>query len=260
MMSTPAWLRAAGYFALAYRRTWRGSMVTTFLTPVLFLAAMGVGLGSFVNKGGHSAALGGLSYLEFVAPGLAATTAATIGASEALFPVMAAIKWQKTYFGMLATPLRVRDVLAGHLTWIAARVASAVAAYLVVMAAFQATRSIDTLAVLPAGILVGMAFAAPLAAFAAHQENEEAFPLIFRLGLIPLFLFSGVFFPISQLPSGLRFIAYLSPLWHGVDLCRRLTLGDLTPGTAAIHVAYLVGLAVFGLLAANRTFTRRLRV
>jgi len=95
--------------------------VTTFVTPVLYLAAMGVGLGSFINKGGHSAALGGLSYLQFVAPGLAATTAATIGASESLFPVMAAIRWQKTYFGMLATPLRVGDVLAGHLIWIAAR-------------------------------------------------------------------------------------------------------------------------------------------
>ena len=130
-------------------------MVTTFVTPVLYLAAMGVGLGSFVNKGGHTAALGGLSYLQFVAPGLAATTAATIGASEALFPVMGAIKWQQTYFGMLATPLRVGDVLAGHLIWIAARVASAVAAYLIVMAAFGATRSIDTLAVLPAGVLVG---------------------------------------------------------------------------------------------------------
>ncbi len=258
-MTTPPWLRAVGYFALSYRRTWRGSMVTTFVTPVLYLAAMGVGLGSFINKGGHSAALGGLSYLQFVAPGLAATTAATIGASESLFPVMAAIRWQKTYFGMLATPLRVGDVLAGHLIWIAARIASAVAAYLVVMAAFQATRSIDTLAVLPAGVLVGMAFAAPLAAFAAHQENEEAFPLIFRLGLIPLFLFSGVFFPISQLPSGLRVIAYFSPLWHGVDLCRRLTLGQLTPGPAAIHVAYLVGLTAFGVLASTRTFTARLR-
>jgi lipooligosaccharide transport system permease protein len=258
-VTTPPWLRAVGYFALSYRRTWRGSMVTTFVTPVLYLAAMGVGLGSFVDKGGHSASLGGLSYLQFVAPGLAATTAATIGASESLFPVMAAIRWQKTYFGMLATPLRVGDVLAGHLIWIAARIASAVAAYLVVMAAFQATRSIDTVAVLPAGVLVGMSFAAPLAAFAAHQENEEAFPLIFRLGLIPLFLFSGVFFPISQLPSGLRVIAYFSPLWHGVDLCRQLTLGQLSPGSVAIHVGYLVGLIAFGLVASTRTFTARLR-
>jgi lipooligosaccharide transport system permease protein len=216
-------------------------------------------LGSFINKGSHTAALGGLSYLQFVAPGLAASTAVTIGASESLFPVMGAIKWQRTYFGMLATPLRVVDVLAGHLVWIAARIASAVAAYLIVMAAFGTTRSIDTIAVLPAGVLVGMAFAAPLAAFAAHQENEEAFPLIFRLGIIPLFLFSGVFFPISQLPAGLRVLAYLSPLWHGVDLCRQLTLGTLTASSATVHVTYLVALTAVGVLAARRTFLARLR-
>src|SRR6202044_4269118 len=98
------------------------------------LAAMGVGLGSFINKGGDAGALGHLSYLQFVAPALAATTAATTAASESMFPVMGAIKWHRTYFAMLATPLRVGDILAGHLGWIAARVATAVSAYLVVMA------------------------------------------------------------------------------------------------------------------------------
>ncbi len=125
---------------------------------------------------------------------------------------MGAIKWQRTYFAMLATPLRVGDVLAGHLIWIAARVATAVAAYLVVMAAFGATPSLETIAVLPAGVLVGMAFAAPLAAFAATQENEDALhPGLPARASIPLFLFSGVFFPISQLPAGLRVIAYVTP-------------------------------------------------
>jgi lipooligosaccharide transport system permease protein len=258
-VATPPWLRAVGYFALAYRRTWRASMVTTFVNPVLYLAAMGVGLGSFISKRGTTAALGHLSYLQFVAPALAATTAATIAASESLFPVMGAIKWQRIYFAMLATPLRVGDVLAGHLAWIATRVASAVAAYLVVMAAFGTTPSLQAIAVLPAGILVGMAFAAPLAAFAASQENESAFPLVFRLGVIPLFLFSGVFFPISQLPVGLRVLAYATPLWHGVDLCRGLTVGRLGGASAAGDVAYLVGLTAIGLLAAAHTFRSRLR-
>ena len=234
-------------------------MVTTFVNPVLYLAAMGVGLGSFINKGGHTAAIGHLSYLQFVAPALAATTAATIAASESMFPVMGAIKWNRTYFAMLATPLRVGDILAGQLIWIATRVATAVAAYLVVMAAFGATPSWETLAVLPAGVLVGMAFSAPLAAFAASQQNEEAFPLVFRLGVIPLFLFSGVFFPVSQLPVALRVVAYATPLWHGVDLCRRLTLGHLSPAGAAVHVAYLTGLTAFGVALAARSFRGRLR-
>jgi lipooligosaccharide transport system permease protein len=252
-------LRAVGYFAHAYRRTWRASIMTTFVNPVLYLAAMGVGLGSFINKGGHTAALGHLSYLQFVAPALAATTAAMTAASESMFPVMGAIKWTRTYFGMLATPLRVGDVLAGHLLWIATRVATAVSAYLIVMAAFGTTPSIETLAVLPAGVLVGMAFAAPLAAFAASQDNEQAFPVVFRLGVIPLFLFSGVFFPVSQLPLALRVIAYATPLWHGVDLCRELTLGRLTAAGAAVHVSYLLVLAALGLFLAKRTFQARLR-
>jgi lipooligosaccharide transport system permease protein len=234
-------------------------MMTTFINPILYLAAIGVGLGSFIKKGGHTAALGDVSYLQFVAPGLAAATAATTAASEAMFPVMGAIKWVGTYWGMLATPLRVGDVLAGHLLWIATRVTTAVGAYLVVMAAFGTTRSWESIAVVPAGVLTGMAFAAPLAAFSASQENEEAFPLVFRLGVIPLFLFSGVFFPVSQLPTGLRIIAYATPLWHGVNLCRGLTLGQLSLASGAINVVYLAGLTAAGVFAASRTFRGRLR-
>jgi lipooligosaccharide transport system permease protein len=258
-MAVPPALRTVGYFARAYRRTWRASIVTTFVTPVLYLTAMGVGLGSFVNKGGHTASLGHVSYLQFVAPALAATTAATIAASEATFPVMGAIKWTKTYFAMLATPLRVADVLTGHLTWIAVRVATAVAAYLVVMAAFGATESPAAIGVLPVGVLVGLAFAAPLAAYSATQENDNSLSLIFRLGIIPLFLFSGVFFPISQLPVGLRVIAYATPLWHGVDLCRQLTLGRVDAASFALHLTYLTAVAALGFRAASRVYRARLR-
>jgi lipooligosaccharide transport system permease protein len=233
--------------------------MTTFINPVLYLLAMGVGLGTFVDKGGHTAALGHLSYLHFVAPGLAATTAATTAAGESMFPVMGAIKWTRSYFCMLATPLRVRDVLTGHVAWIAARVAMAVVPYLIVMAVLGAVASPEAIAVLPAGVLVGLAFAAPLVAFSATQDNDGAFSLIFRLGLVPLFLFSGVFFPVSVLPTGLRVVAYASPLWHGVDLCRGLTLGTLGPDAVAGHVAYLVALVGLGLTVARRTYARRLR-
>ncbi|MGH9054376.1 MAG: ABC transporter permease [Acidimicrobiales bacterium] len=257
--SPPPALRATGYFARSYRRTWRASVMSTFISPTLYLLAMGVGLGSFVNKGGNAAALGHVHYLQFVAPALAATTAALTAASESMFPVMGAIKWHRTYYAMLATPLRVGDVLAGHLVWICTRVATAVAAYLVVMAAFGTTPSIEAAAVLPAGILLGLAFSAPMAAFAATQENDGAFSLVFRLGMIPLFLFSGVFFPISVLPVGLRVIAYGTPLWHGVDLCRQLTLGRVDPAMAVVHVAYLLALAALGVFLASRTYSSRLR-
>jgi lipooligosaccharide transport system permease protein len=259
-MATAPALRATGYFARAYARTWRASMMTTFVNPTLYLLAMGVGLGSFINRNSTGAALGHVSYLHFVAPALAATAAATTAASESMFPVMGAIKWQKTYYAMLATPLRVGDVLAGHLIWIATRIATAVASYLVVMAAFGATPSPESVAILPVGILTGLAFATPLAAFAATQDTDGGFSLVFRLGVVPLFLFSGVFFPLSQLPVGLRVLAYATPLWNGVALCRPLALGHATALGLAGHLAYLVGVGAAGVVAARHTYRRRLLV
>lgn len=258
-MSTPPALRAAEYFAVAYRRTWRGSVMTTFLNPVLYLAAMGVGLGSFVNHGGHGAALGHVSYLRFVAPALIASTAMQTAATESTFPVMAALKWRRTYEGMLATPLGVNDVMVGHLLWISIRILTSVTVYLAVVTAFGATTSPTALLAIPAGLLTGLAFAGPLVAFAATQENETLFVLVFRFGLIPLFLFSGTFFPISQLPAGLRVLAYCTPLWHGVDLCRSLALGTAGPGRTLVHFAYLTVVAAAGVAAASVAYRRRLR-
>lgn len=259
MITGPAW-RATSYFARAYARTWRASIMTTFINPTLYLLAMGVGLGSFINHAGNRAALGHMSYLHFVAPALAATAAATTAASESMFPVMGAIKWQRTYYAMLATPLRVGDVLAGHLTWIGVRIATAVGSYLVVMAAFGTTTSFEAIAILPVGLLTGAAFAAPLAAYAATQDSDGGFSLVFRLGVIPLFLFSGVFFPLSQLPVGLRVLAYITPLWNGVALCRPLAAGEVSGAGLAGHLLYLVGVTAAGVLAARYTFRRRLLV
>jgi lipooligosaccharide transport system permease protein len=254
-------LRATGYFARAYARTWRASVMTTFLNPLLYLLAMGVGLGSFVDKSsGGTAAIGGTSYLQFVAPALAAAAAATTAASEAMFPVMGAIKWNKTYYGMLATPLRVVDVMAGHLIWMGVRIATAVVSYLVVMAAFGTLTSFQSIGILPVAVLTGAAFATPLAAFAATQDSDNSFSLVFRLAVVPLFLFSGVFFPLSQLPVGLRVLAWITPLYHGVALCRPLASGDVTAAGLVVHLTYLVAVTSAGVLAARVTFRRRLLV
>ena len=259
-MATPPAVRAVGYFGKAYARTWRASIMTTFVNPVLYLLAMGVGLGSFVDKSSGHASLGHISYLHFVAPALAAAAAATTAASESMFPVMGAIKWQKTYYAMLATPLRVGDVLAGHLMWIGVRIATAVSSYLVVMAAFGAIVSYQAIGILPVGILTGAAFATPLAAFAVTQDSDGPFSLVFRLGVVPLFLFSGVFFPLSQLPAALRVVAYLTPLWHGVTLCRALASGTVTAAGLAVNLSYLVVVTVAGVVVGRYTYRRRLLV
>jgi lipooligosaccharide transport system permease protein len=254
----PPSLRALRYWAYQYKRTWRGSITTSFLYPVLYLAAMGVGLGSLVDQHVHHVER--VSYLVFLAPGLLAATAMQIGGNDATYPVMAAIKWMRTYYAQLATPLRLVDVLLGHMGWIAVRVVTVTVIYVGVMAAFGTVLSAWALVAIPAAVLTGLAFATPIAAYAATQETDTAFSTIYRMVLIPLFLFSGTFFPVSQLPLWMEDLAYATPLYHGVALCRDFTLGQLHPLLDVVHALYLAGLATVGLWAAHRTYRRRLVV
>lgn len=243
-----------------YRRTWRGTVVSSLLNPFMYLAAMGLGLGSLVDSGGGSRSLAGGDYLAFIAPGLLAATAMQVAAGESTFPVLGSIKWDKKYHAMLASPLGVGNVLAGQLWWIGFRIVTTCAVYLAVIGAFGAADSPLVLLALPAAVLTGMAFAAPIVAFVATQERETSFNALFRFGMVPLFLFSGTFFPVSQLPAAVRPIAYATPLWHGVELCRGLSLGTVTALGGLGNVAYLSACAVAGVLWARRTFRRRLVV
>jgi lipooligosaccharide transport system permease protein len=256
-VATPPSLRVAYHNLVVYKRTWRGSVVFSFLTPVLYLAAMGLGLGSLI-KGQRSESLGGLSYLSFVAPGLLAATVMQVAAGESMYPIMGGIKWWKTYHAMLATPVRVRDLVAGELIWIAVRITLVATIYTAIIAVFGIAESITAVLAIPAAIACGMAFAAPIAAFSATQESDQGFVLLFRLMVVPLFLFSGAFFPVSQLPSGLQKVAKVTPLYHGVELCRSLILGTAGFTTSIAHLAYLVLWIVVGWRVCLRTFDRRL--
>jgi lipooligosaccharide transport system permease protein len=254
-MSTLA-LRPLEYFLVQYRRVWRGSAVTSVVTPIVYLLALGVGLGVFVDR---SAELpGGISYLEFVAPGLLAGTMMQIATFESSWPVLSAIKWDRQYLAMLATPLRVGDVLLGHQAWVAARLTMIATIYLVVITAFGGVSSPLAILAIPVAVLVGIAFSAPIAAWAAHTETEVSFVAIFRFVVLPMFLFSGTFFPISSLPSALEVLAHVTPLWHGVSLCRQHTLGEVELWKALGHLLYLVSFAGVGLLLARYTYRKRL--
>lgn len=257
--SAPLALRSFEYWAYQYRRTWRGSVVSTVLFPVLFLASMGLGLGTLVDSSG-SRGVDGLPYLVFLAPGLLAATAMQTAVGESTYPVMASIKWVKTYHAMLATPLGVLDVLVGHLLYIAARVLLGSTIFLAVMALFGAIRSPLALLTIPAGLLTGMAFCAPVVAFAATTQNDAGFAALFRFVVTPLFLFGGVFFPVQQLPPVLEQLAYGTPLWHGVALSRGLALGTSTAGGVLLHVAYLSAWIAVGVWLAALAYRRRLAV
>ena len=247
--------------ALQYRRTFRASIFSSFLNPVMFLLAMGVGLGTYVDRSGTaSQALGGLTYLQFLAPGLLAATTMQTAAFEATFPIMSGLTWTKTFHAMYATPISPRDIVLGNLAWIAIRLTSIAAIFTAVMALFGAAASPLILLGIPAAVLTGMAFAAPIAAFSATQKTPEKFNAVFRFGITPLFLFSGTFFPLSNLPDAIRPIAWLSPLWHGVELSRALALGTIgrDPLVAVAHVAILVAIIAFGSIWAFRTVEARL--
>jgi lipooligosaccharide transport system permease protein len=250
--------RSYAYWAATYRRTWRGSIVSSVVTPVLFLAAMGLGLGALVDEAQGPEGVEGVSYLTFVAPGLLAAIAMQTAAGESTYPVMGAIKWVRTYHAMIATPLGATEVFLGHLLWVATRVLLAGGIYLAVMVGFGAVTSPLVLLALPAALLVGVAFAAPIMAFAATRDNDAGFAALFRFGIVPLFLFSGTFFPVEQLPGFMQPVAYVTPLWHGVELCRGLALGGLEFGPAAGSVVYLIVWTALGMALARAAYSRRL--
>jgi lipooligosaccharide transport system permease protein len=252
----PPTLRVLRYHLYAYMRTWRSSLTTSFLAPVLYLAAMGVGLGSLINH--HVGTVDHVRYLSFVAPGLLAASSMQVAASDSMYPVMASIKWIRTYYAMLATPLRVVDVLLGHFAWVTVRLVLTAVTYLGVMAAFGTVDSPLAVLALPAAILTGLSFSAVISAFAASQENDQGFATISRMGLIPLFLLSATFFPLTQLPGWMHPIAYATPLYHGVDLCRMLVLGRVDWGSAGWDLLYLLALSAFGVWLARRQFKKRL--
>jgi lipooligosaccharide transport system permease protein len=250
-------IRVLEHQLLVYRRTWRGGVFQTILAPVLFLLAMGLGLGTFVDSSA-SDALQGVAYLAFLAPGLLASQAMQTAAGEAMYPVMSAITWNRTYQSMIAAPLTSRDVVAGMAAWMVVRLAIVTVVFVAVMVIFGATEVAPGIVMIPAAILTGLAFALPIMAFTATRRTDSAFPLVNRFIVVPLFVFSGTFFPIEQLPAFLQPIAWLTPLWNGVSLARGIALGGLDPLVAVWNLGVLLAYCTVGLVAADRTFRRRL--
>jgi lipooligosaccharide transport system permease protein len=232
-------------------------VISSIVTPVVYLLALGIGLGSFIGD----ITVGGTTYeyVAFVAPGLLAATAMQVGAIESSWPVLSAIKWSRQYHAMLSTPLRVRDVLAGHQAWVAFRVLATVSIYFAVIALpFSAVESWWGIFAIPVAVLVGTCFSSSIAAWGARTQLDTSFVAIFRFVVLPMFLFSGTFFPISRLPVALQAVAYLTPLWHGVNVCRQLTLGRIDVVSVVASVIFLVAWTVAALTVAHITYRRRL--
>lgn len=245
------------YELVGYRRTWRGSALSSFVLPILFVIGFGLSVGQFVDAGGK---LGDVRYLDYIVPGMIASTAMQVAFFESSWPVMSKFVWIRSYHAMSATPVRISDIVAGELLFVALRVVSTAGVFVLVTALFGAVHSWWAVTVPLAAGLLGLATAAPVYAYGARMETDSYFPLLHRIVVIPMSLFAGVFFPIESMPFGLRLLAYVSPLWHGVELCRSASTGVGSFGAVVGHSAYLVLWIVVGFWLARMAFRRRLVV
>jgi lipooligosaccharide transport system permease protein len=242
---------------LVYRRLWHRSLAFGFLQPILFLTAMGLGLGSLMTVADR-AAFGGVDYLPWLGPGLLAASSMQTATFESTYPIMNKIRWGKNYEAMLSTPISVRNIVAGELTWVAFRIATLACVFLIVLTAFGVTRTPFAVLAIPVAALTGLGFAANLMAFTATQENDIGFSVVFRFIINPLFLFSGTFFPLDRLPDALQAVAWATPLFHGVELIRGLILDRLDPVPAVGHLAYLLVFFAIGAALADRALRRKM--
>jgi lipooligosaccharide transport system permease protein len=220
----------------------------------MFLLGMGLSLGSYVDSRGTL----GVPYVDYIAPGLLASTVFQIAIGESTWPILGSFSWVRTYHAMRASPLRPQDMVGGEILYVWLRVVTSAAGFLIVMACFGVVHSPLAVATLLVALLLAAAAAAPVLAYSASISTDNMFAILFRFAVIPMTLFAGVFFPVTQLPVVVRWIAYASPLWHGVELSRAATLGTATPWPWVWHVGYLAAWALGGYALARLRFSRRL--
>lgn len=250
--------RLSDYWLIVHRRTWRGTVISSFLSPLLYVVAIGVVLGGFIDTD-PSRLEGAASYLAFVAPGLLSAQVMITAFGEMSWPVMGAVKWGRTYEAMVASPLRPRDVIHAHLAFALSRVAVVSVVFTAVLVPFGIFSTWwAPLVVVVVQLPLGLAFSAAVQAYTLHALSEAGLSMLYRIGMLPLFLFSGAFFPVANLPDWLEWLARIMPLWHGVDLTRMVAVGQVDVGLAALHLAYLCGLAAAAIWLATRALERRM--
>jgi lipooligosaccharide transport system permease protein len=258
-MATPGSVRVAFWHATVFRRFWVSNLLASFFQPMLYLLGLGIGVGALVDStAGSNELLGGVSYVAYIAPGLMVTTAMMVAATESMWPILGGFIWNRAYFGISATPLGPADIVGGHGLWMATRCFVTSAAVAIVLAFVPDSRSWGLIPAIFVAAYTGLAFAMPLMAFAAPRQMDGAFPAMQRFVIIPLFLFGGAFYPITQLPGWLQAIIKVLPLWHGVELARSFTLGDFDGTAIAMHIVVPLCWIVGGTLVAERYFRRRL--
>ena len=237
---------------------WAGIILfAAVINPTLYLVSIGIGVGSLIDANNG---VNGVSYLTFLAPALLASAAIQGSSDEVIFPVMQGFKWNRTFFGMRSTTLTAQQISLGVFLAAMARAIFSIVIYWIVLYLFGALESSTAWLAMPAALLAGAAMGAVMLALAAKIENENFFfTLVGRFIMIPMFLFSGTFYPLTQMPIFLQFFGWISPLWHASELGRYLTYDYPVSGLQlSIHVAVLTAMVVIGLFLSARIFAKRL--
>lgn len=227
--------------------------------PVAYLFAMGVGLASLVDANSE-AAFGGVSYLEFVAPALLVSAAVMTASGEFSYPIMDGFKWRRVFYGPHASPLIPQQIASGHIMASTVRFLLQSVVYFVVVALFGASPSPWGWVSAIVATVAALSFGLPLMVYAASiTQDKGQFALVQRFIVMPLFLFSGTFFPLDTLPLAVRWIGWISPVWHGTELGRVFTYGmDQNPVLTITHVVFLLATATVGWVLVRRQFVKRM--
>jgi lipooligosaccharide transport system permease protein len=258
-------MRYGAWYVAEYRirqmSKWLGAIISvSFGNPIIYLLAIGIGVGSLVDSNTGGNGIYGVSYITFLAPALLATAAIQAAMDETSFPTLEGFLWNKSFYGMNSTQLTAGQIVDGIMIAAFVRAFLTSAAYLVVLWVFGAV----TLAAMPLLFLVasfaGMSFGAlMLAATSFVKEDEGFFAIVARFIVAPMFLFSGTFYPLEQMPVFLQWIGWISPLWHSTNFARSISFGLEVPGRLMIvHAAFLVISLVLGMIIARRQFASRL--
>ena len=249
-----------GRLRVSQRFLW-SNLFGSVVAPLLYLVALGVGLGSLVNARNGAASLDGVTYVQFLAPALLTAAAVQTAFGEASYPVLGGFKWTQVFWGITATPVTPRQIADGQIVYIGLRLTFGSVIYYLAVLAFGAAGRPTGLLMIPIAVLTGLSCAVWIVALSAVLiKDGQAFNTVFRFVLIPMTLVSGSFFPISQLPVAARPLAWVSPLWHGNELARGVALGGWRWWPELGHLALLVGLTAIGWRVAQAKFDQRLVV
>jgi len=228
--------------------------------PVLYLISIGLGVGAYIDKNTGGMGVDGVSYITFLAPALLATAAIQGAIDESVYPTLEGFKWNKTFFSMNATPLSGNHIAMGVFFNSLIRVIFTAVIYWLVMLAFGVLESPRAWLAIFTAVMAGAAFGALMQALAGMLENEDIFfTVLGRFVIMPLFLFSGTFYPLTNMPIYLQWIGWISPLWHATELGRWLSYGhEISSQMLYVHFIFLNSLLIIGIIASRRIFTKRL--